>query len=327
MKNDIIKWGIIGCGDVTEVKSGPAFNKVDHSVLLAVMRRDAAKAADYAKRHGVPQWYADAEELLADPEMNAVYIATPPSSHEELTIKALYAGKDVYVEKPMAMTAASCVRMKTVAEETGRKLSVAHYRRFLPYFVKIRELIASGAIGEVSSITLKLMQGRDNQVVAQSAENWRLNPSISGGGLFYDLAPHQLDLMIYLFGRIQRASGVSVNQSEGSAVDDLVAGQLVFENNVLFNGFWSFNNSPSDNKDQCEIFGTKGKISFGFFSSSQIIVSTGGTEQVFEIGYPQHVQQPFIEQVVGYFLGKNGNPCPAEDGVEVLRIMDLFSKK
>src|SRR6187551_1308715 len=98
-----INWGIIGCGDVSEVKSGPAFNKVNNSSLVAVMRRDGAKAKDYAHRHQVPKWYDDASLLINDPDVNAIYIATPPSSHEEYTIAAIDAGKPVYVEKPMTM--------------------------------------------------------------------------------------------------------------------------------------------------------------------------------------------------------------------------------
>lgn len=327
MNNSITKWGIIGCGDVTEKKSGPAFSRVNNSVLQAVMRRDAAKAEDYARRHGVPQWYSDAEELLADPEINAIYIATPPSSHEELTIRALRAGKDVYVEKPMALNAASSSRMQAVAEETGLKLSVAHYRRFLPYFAHIKDLISQGTIGEVSSVSLKLMQTNNSKVIAQAQENWRVNPSISGGGLFHDLAPHQLDLMMYYFGEVVAASGLSANQSGHTAADDMVAGQILFKNKVLFNGIWSFNNASSDNQDICEIYGSKGKITFGFFSSSQITISKAGEDRVIEIDYPMHVQEPFIEQVVSYFRGEGPNPCSASDGVEVLRLIDTFTSK
>src|SRR4029079_2162368 len=118
-----INWGIIGCGDVTEIKSGPAFNKVKNSSLVAVMRRNAEKAKDYAYRHKVPKWYADATSLINDPEVSAIYIATPPSSHEEYTLAALQAGKPVYVEKPMSVNAASAVRMANAAKEKNIKLA------------------------------------------------------------------------------------------------------------------------------------------------------------------------------------------------------------
>src|SRR4051812_2264086 len=114
-----INWGIIGCGDVTEIKSGPAFNKVPGSSLAAVMRRDAEKAKDYASRHNVSRWYSDPYELIADPEVNAVYVATPPSSHQEYAIAALKAGKPVYVEKPMSIDVSSCMNMVNTARQTG----------------------------------------------------------------------------------------------------------------------------------------------------------------------------------------------------------------
>src|SRR3954471_12545595 len=132
-----INWGIIGCGDVTELKSGPAFNKINNSSLVAVMRRDAAKAEDYARRHNVPKWYNDADKLINDPEVNAIYIATPPSSHVMYTMAAIKAGKPVYVEKPMSLDAASAQRMNNYALEQNIKLVVAHYRRALPFFIKI----------------------------------------------------------------------------------------------------------------------------------------------------------------------------------------------
>ena len=136
MPEDTIRWGIIGCGNVTEIKSGPAFNKVPGSKLVAVMRRDAEKARDYAHRHGVAKWYADADDLINDPEVNAVYIATPPSSHEAYAIRSLRAGKPVYLEKPMTTDAAAARRIESVARETGVKISIAHYRRAQPLFRK-----------------------------------------------------------------------------------------------------------------------------------------------------------------------------------------------
>ncbi|MEO6134528.1 MAG: Gfo/Idh/MocA family oxidoreductase, partial [Ginsengibacter sp.] len=117
-----INWGMIGCGDVTEVKSGPAFNKVPNSKLVAVMRRDAAKAKDYAERHGVPKWYIDASALINDPEINAIYIATPPSSHLEYAIAALKAGKFVYVEKPMTTDLSSAIELNEFVIKSNGKL-------------------------------------------------------------------------------------------------------------------------------------------------------------------------------------------------------------
>ncbi|MGY0036881.1 Gfo/Idh/MocA family protein [Pedobacter sp. NJ-S-72] len=197
---NVIKWGMIGCGDVTEVKSGPAFNKVPNSRLVAVMSRNAAKAEDYAKRHQVPKWYNSTQELIDDPEINAIYIATPPLSHLELTIAALKAGKSVYVEKPMAVNADAGKKMVEAAAQSNGKLTIAHYRREQPVFKKIKALIDEQVIGTVKFVTLDYLQpSLTPKELADPKIQWRLDPAIAGGGLFHDIAPHQLDLMLYFF--------------------------------------------------------------------------------------------------------------------------------
>jgi predicted dehydrogenase len=211
MENRTINWGIIGCGDVTEVKSGPAFNKVPDSKLVAVMRRNEEKAKDYAQRHGVGKWYNNADDLINDREVNAIYIATPPLNHEEYAIKAMQAGKPVYVEKPMALNAAAAEQIEKVAKQTGVKITVAHYRRQQPVFLKVKELIEQKVIGDVRFVDLKMLQPHQSEIITKTETNWRIDPSVSGGGLFYDLAPHQLDLMMYFFGTPKKISGVALN--------------------------------------------------------------------------------------------------------------------
>lgn len=318
-----IKWGIIGCGDVTEVKSGPAFNKVLNSSLVAVMRRDAEKAKDYALRHNVPKWYDDAEQLIDDPAVNAIYIATPPLQHEEYAIRAMAAGKPVYVEKPMTLNAASAIRMKEAAEKYDVKLSVAHYRRAQPMFLKVKSLLEEKAIGEVKLVQLQMLQPQNSTLIAGSATNWRLDPAISGGGLFHDLAPHQLDLMIYFFGEVNKAMGISLNQGSLHNVDDLVTGHILFHSGVVFTGSWCF--SANEQTDICEIIGTSGRISFPMFGH-KLSLSRGNEEEEFMFDPLQHVQQPMIQEVVKYFLGKANNPCSAEQAIMSMKVMDSFTK-
>lgn len=318
-----IKWGIIGCGDVTEVKSGPAFNKIMNSSLVAVMRRDGLKAKDYAMRHGVPKWYDSANQLIDDPEVNAIYIATPPAQHEEYTIRALAAGKPVYVEKPMTLDSASAIRMRDAAEKYNVKLTVAHYRRAQPMFLKVKSLIESQAIGEVKVVQLQMLQLPKSNLIANTDTNWRLNPAISGGGLFHDFAPHQLDLMIHFFGEVKRSSGMSLNQGSTYGVDDMVTGHILFRNGVVFNGTWCF--SVATQTDLCEIIGTAGKISFPMFGH-KITLIKNNVEEEFIFDPLAHVQQPMIEEVVQYFLGKGENPCSAEQALQSMQLMDKFTK-
>lgn len=320
-----INWGIIGCGDVTEKKSGPAFNKVNNSKLVAVMRRDAAKAEDYAKRHGVPKWYSDARQLINDDEVNAIYVATPPLQHEEYAIAALKAGKPVYVEKPMAVSSASAKKIEQASIDTGVKLTVAHYRRQLPLFKRVKEVIDTNLLGDIRFINLQMLQPNNSPLITKTEENWRVNPALSGGGLFHDLAPHQLDLMIHFFGKVTNAFGTSLNQGKFYNADDIVQGTLLFESDALFNGLWCFTVPKEETKDECEIIGSEGKVSFSIFRHNNLLLNINGqqTEETFDI--PEHIQQPMIAKVVEYFLDEGANPCPAQDGVEVMRIIDVFS--
>ncbi|MEJ7736189.1 MAG: Gfo/Idh/MocA family oxidoreductase [Chitinophagaceae bacterium] len=319
-----INWGTIGCGDVTEVKSGPAFNKVNNSRLAAVMRRDAARAKDYADRHSVPKWYTDAHHLIADPEINAVYVATPPAFHEQFTIAALRAGKPVYVEKPLALNEAGCINIAKAAKEYNIKLSVAHYRRALPLFTKVREMLEAKIIGDIRFVNLQIWQPAESDIIVKTDSNWRVDPSLSGGGLFHDLAPHQLDLMLYYFGKVDTFSGFSANQAGLYKADDIVSGEMRFENGVFFKGLWCFSVAPPAARDNCEIVGSEGMIRFSFFGT-EYSVSIKGKEEKFRVENPPHVQQPMIAQVVKYFLGQGPNPCSAEEATEVMRIMDRFT--
>ncbi|MFA6276833.1 MAG: Gfo/Idh/MocA family oxidoreductase [Pedobacter sp.] len=312
-----LNWGIIGCGDVTEVKSGPAFNNIPNSRLYAIMRRNAEKAADYAMRHGVPVWYSSAHDLINDPEVNAIYIATPPSTHELYTIEALKAGKPVYVEKPMALSAQSCKRMAATAEEYGIKLTVAHYRRAMPYFSKVKELITE--IGDLRFVSIRFYQPAFSTVVASSEENWRVDPEISGGGLFHDLAPHHIDLLNWFFGSPTSVNGFSANQSQCSKADNIVSALLTY-GTLPVTGTWCFD-APMQ-EDLCEIVGSRGSIRFAFHGN-KITLNKDGKVTDFPFIHSKHVQEPMIAAVVGYFTNEiDTNPCAAEEGIKTMQIID-----
>lgn len=318
--NGSVKWGIIGCGDVCEVKSGPAFNKVPDSKLVAVMRRDEAKAKDYALRHGVPKYYTNANDLVNDEEVNAIYIATPPSTHEEYTEMALKAGKPVYVEKPVSLSSAATERMIEMEMNCKGKVSVAHYRRSLPLFIKIKQLINEGAIGKVRLVLLKTLQPSVNN--KPSAENWRIVPGISGGGIFHDISPHQLDILYWLFGSPLETNLIPANQGKHYDAADSILLQMKFDDEIYFSGVWNFNISDSAAEESCEIIGDKGKIRFSFFKISKIELSTGEGNQVFEEEYPINIQEPHIHNVVKFFRGESDNPCTLKEALVTMNILD-----
>jgi predicted dehydrogenase len=318
-----IGWGIIGCGNVTEVKSGPAFQQVPNSKLVAVMRRDASKAADYALRHGVPNWYSDATQLINDPAVTAIYIATPPAFHEAYTIEALQAGKPVYVEKPMSIDVASCLRMQQMAETTGIPLCIAHYRRALPKFLAVQQMLANKTIGTICTVRISMQQADQSATMANPENNWRVQPALSGGGIFYDLAPHQLDLLVFLLGHPEEMKGMADNRAGLYAAEDVVSGSVRMQNQVLFSGLWCFTSDDSCREDIFEIVGTAGKIIFPVFGNEVTVITSSGEQQL-NFEPPKHIQQPMIEKVTRYFLGMDSNPCSAEEAIQSFRIMEAF---
>jgi len=313
-----VRWGIIGCGDVTEVKSGPAFQKASGSELVAVMRRNGALARDYAERHGVPRWYDDAEQLIADPEVNAIYIATPPSSHMEYTVKAAKAGKPVYVEKPMARNAEECRAMVEACKSYGVPLFVAYYRRRQPRFLKIKELLERGAIGDVRLVTVT---HHTKPPKTDGNGSWRLQPDIGGGGLFPDLASHTLDLLDHFLGPIETVVGMAANQASRYPAEDIVSATFRFKSGVHGIGSWCF--EAAVHQDLNEIVGSKGKITFSTFQDEPIRLWTDEGEEEWAIPQPQHVQQPLIQCIVDELRG-TGAVCPStgESGMRTNWVMD-----
>ena len=313
----VIRWGIIGCGDVTEVKSGPGFQKASGSALVAVMRRDRVKADDYARRHGVPRAYDDADALIADKDVDAVYVATPVSSHCDLALRVAAAGKPCLVEKPMAMNYAECERMVEAFAARRVPLWVAYYRRALPRFLEVRELLDSGAIGRPTSIHVAVT---DRLASAETMRNWRFDPAISGGGLFLDLGSHCVDLFDFLLGRIDEASGFSSNTAGACAAPDLTSLACRFANGAAGTGVWNFN--AGTKSDVMTITGSAGSITTPVFSDTDVIVTRNGQDEVLSIRNPPHVHQPLIQSIVDELGGGPRCASTGESGARASWVMD-----
>jgi len=299
----LIKWGFIGCGEVTEKKSGPAFNKVPGSSVVAVMSRNADRAKSYATRHGIARWYDDAQALLDDPEVNAVYIATPPSSHATYAIMAMKSGKPVYVEKPLAATYEECLRVNRVSRETGVPCFVAYYRRYLPYFQRVKQIVEAGQIGKVVGVQIRFAVPPRDLDYNRKQLPWRVQRDIAGGGYFYDLAPHQLDLLQQLFGPILRVSGFCSNRAGLYESEDTVSASFQFPDGLPGSGTWCFCAHESAKTDRIQIIGDHGQISFSVFTYDPIELITEEGQQMLEIPNPPHVQLPLIQEVVEHLQG------------------------
>lgn len=321
-----VRWGIIGCGDVTEVKSGPAFNKVENSSLVAVMRRNAEKAEDYAERHNVPKWYSNADDLIYDSEVNAVYVATPPSSHAEYTIKAAKAGKHVYVEKPMAANHEECLEMVKACRKQGVKLFVAYYRRRLPLFQKVLELLNDNKIGKVRAVDIRLHLKTREEDHDRDNLPWRVIESVAGAGYFYDLASHQLDILDYFFGPVKDAAGIKTNQAGLYDVEDAVSAAFIFENNITGSGSWCFTLVQNE-VDEITITGETGSIVFSAFEKNPVKLNTAADVQEFKEVWPEHVHQPLIKVVVDDLLGTGECLSTGESGARTNWVMDKILGK
>ncbi len=319
---DAVRWGMIGCGDVTEKKSGPAFNQIKHSSLVAVMGRTPEKTQAYAGRHGIPRWYTSASDLVMDPLVNAVYIATPPDSHAEYTLLAAQAGKPVYVEKPMARTYAECQAMITACQEASVPLFVAYYRRCLPAFQRVKSLVGGGAIGTVRFISVRLFHSLHPGDSDSQHLPWRVLPEISGGGYFYDLGSHQLDFLDDLFGPVISAVGQSSNQAGLYPAEDIVAASWTHRSGVVGNGLWCFTVDKAQQMDLAEVVGSRGKLSFSFFEPLPVTLETEKGVESFSFPRIEPIQQPLIQAVVDDLRGLGICPSTGVSAARTNRVME-----
>ncbi|WOX04019.1 Gfo/Idh/MocA family protein [Microbulbifer pacificus] len=314
-----INWGIIGCGNVTEVKSGPAFSKVPGSRLYAVMRRDREKLIDYARRHSVPKYYESAEALIHDPEVDAVYIATPPGSHRQYALQVASANKHCCIEKPMALNASECREILDAFAGKSAQLFVAYYRRSLPRFNQVKAWLDAGKIGAVRHVSWGYSRPPSERALSGEYD-WHTDPQISGGGHFVDLACHGLDLFIYLLGDISAAKGIATNQQGLYPAEDAVAACWIFDSGITGSGHWNFGAGASC--DDVIITGSAGSIHFSVFGSGPFVLETAAGVERADISNPENIQYFHIENMIQHLRGNLRHPSLGQDGQKASWVMD-----
>lgn len=322
-----IRWGFVGCGEVTEKKSGPAFGIVEGSRVVAVMSRNAERAQSYAERHGISRWYTDAQRLIDDPEVNAVYIATPPSSHATYAIMAMKSGKPVYVEKPLAASYEDCLRINRISQQTHVPCFVAYYRRCLPYFIRVKAIVESGRIGRVVGVHIRFAVPPRDLDYNRRQLPWRVQKDIAGGGYFYDLAPHQLDLLQQMFGPITRASGFCTNRAGLYDTEDTVSAAFQFADGLIGSGTWCFCAHESARTDRIQIVGDRGKVTFSVFTYEPIELYTEQGHESIRIDNPKHVQMPLIQNVVDHLRDRGHCDADCVSATSVNWVMDKILGK
>lgn len=343
-----IRWGIIGVGDVCEVKSGPAFYKCTDSSLDVVMRRTAEKAKDFAERHNVPRYYSSINDVLADENIDAIYVATPPGGDRlEIAQAIAKAGKPCYMEKPLGRDGNEAKQIAELFQNTNLPLYTAYYRRSMPKFVECHRVMHDGTLGQLTSVTCTLHLPR----LDEDKTLWRYDRSMSGGGILLDMGCHMLDLVDYFLGPIQNAAGVAARtvskqgwvHDKEEGVEDNVRGtwihRLTHENEKEEGGEYTLLGSGSFEfcgggpaVDQIQITGTKGVLRFSCFDAASpelIIMNSDGKEerQILETEWPAHVHQPMVQNIVdglknGTFDDVGSRLCSGEDGVRTSIVLD-----
>lgn len=314
-----VRWGILGCGDVCEVKSGPGFQTARGSELVAVMRRNGELAEDFARRHGVPAFYDDADRLIADPNVSAVYIASPPGSHLELALKVAAAGKPAYVEKPMARTHAECLQMVEAFERAQVPLFVAYYRRALDRFIKAKQIVDSGRLGQIQSVDVRYASDGQVRLDPQNLP-WRVQAEHAGAGLFLDLASHALDVLDFLFGALKDVRGEAINVASPGDVEDRVVLQFRTESGAVGRGYWNFS-SPTK-EDVISIDGTLGMLRLTTFGDTPVELETSAGSQSFSLPNPRTIHGPLIQTIVDSLRGEGTCPSTGVSGARTSFVMD-----
>lgn len=313
----LVRWGMIGCGDVAEVKSGPGFQKASGSALIAVMRRDLGKAEDFARRHGIGRVHSRADALIADSDVDVVYVATPPSTHCELALRVAAAGKPCLVEKPMALNHEECLRMVAAFRDRALPLWVAYYRRALPRFLLVRDLLQQGAIGCLTSIHVEVFA---RLATGDSAAAWRFDPAVAGGGLFFDVGSHGLDLVDFLAAPIREVSGFAVNTGGSYGAEDVTAASFLLESMVPGTGIWNFNAGRKG--DGLWFTGSEGHLQTPIFIDGDVVVTQGDRDTVHPVRNPPHVHQPLIQTIVDELQGRGRCESTGESAARTSWVMD-----
>ena len=314
-----IKWGIIGCGDVTEYKSGPAYQQTEGFTISAVMRRNTEKAKDYAMRHKIDKYYDNADLLIKDSNVDAVYIATPPDTHKLYGLKVAMAGKPCCIEKPLAPTYKDSLAIYEAFKAAKTPLFVAYYRRCLPRFTKVKSLLDKNTIGDLRHVSWQLSKP-PSSIDLSKADNWRTNPDVAPGGYFDDLASHGLDLFTWLLGNVKKVNGISLNQQGLYKAKDAFTACWLHENNVTGSGFWNF--GSSQNVDKVSLWGSKGEIVFSIFNENPIVLNLEGKISEIEIKHPKHVQLHHVDSMRNQLFDNVMAPSNGETATHTSWIMD-----
>jgi predicted dehydrogenase len=313
----MLNWGILGCGDITDQRGAPAINAQANSRLVNFQSRTAALAEDFARRHGAERWTTSRAELLADPEVTAVYVATEHHRHCEDVLAAAAAGKHVLCEKPMANSVADCRRMIDACAANGVALQIAYYRRYYPKFVKVKELLDAGAIGEVVTVHIHYSQRLEAERITPS--NWRLQAERSGGGALVDTGSHRLDLLCWLLGEPERVAAFAETRElpiQAPDAESLLIRMAGGAHVTTGHGY----RMPSP--DRFDLIGTEGILSATPVDGPGLRLIAGSREEHWELPKHANVHFPLFDDFARRLDAGEPPRYTGEDGLQASRIIE-----
>lgn len=319
---DNIRWGFIGCGAVTESKSGPAYRQTEGFDVVAVMRRDLSLAQDYARRHGIARACDDASALIDADDIDAIYIATPPDSHYEYGLAVARAGKICCIEKPITSSYQQALELCEAFEQAGLPLFVAYYRRSLPRFQQVKSWLDQGRIGKVRHLDWVLRRP-PNRFDVSGEPNWRTDPAVAPGGYFEDIGSHGLDLLCYLLGPVRQVSGMATNQQGRYHAKDALVGiwQHDYQGQaVTASGSWHF--GCADYLDRVEIVGSEGRIEFAVLGEQPLILDNAAGRQQVCIDNPDPIQRYHVQAMRDCLQGGAVHPSDGRSAAHTTWVME-----
>ena len=315
-----VGWGLVGCGDIARKRVAPALRDLENCELVAVSRADAARAESFAGEFGAKRWHADWRELIEDPEVEAIYVATPVHLHAEQAVAAAEAGKHVLCEKPMALTVAECERMNAAAEANGVLLGVAYYRRFYPAVGRVREILESGEIGAPVVAQMNAFERFDP--APDHPRRWLLDKRRSGGGPMFDFGCHRIEVLYNLFGDVAAVKGLASNVLYEREVEDTACAVLQFKNGTQ--GVISVTHAAREPQDTLEVFGSEGSIRIEVLNEGRLRVSTKEGER--SESHPPHanLHQPLVEDFACAVVGNRSPLVDGRVGQAVSEVLEMF---
>src|SRR5882724_1929445 len=312
----ILKWGLIGCGDIAQKRVAPALRDLPSCELHAIARSQPDLAESFANQFGARKWYSTWQELLADSDLDAVYIATPVHLHAAQTIAAAESGKHVLCEKPMAMNVKECDEMIAACGANNVKLGIAYYRRFYPVIERIKRVIASGEIGKPVLVQINAFEWFDPQ--PDHPRYWLVKKGLAGGGPMFDFGCHRIEALVNIFGPVKYVTSIVSNVVFNREVEDTASALFQFESGTC--GVLSVTHAASEPRDTLDVFGTQGSINVPVLNAAEMRIRTSNGERSESHPPAANIHQPLIEDFVEAVLANRQPVVSGEVGRMVAAI-------